>query len=202
MAGRLHHADDWNGNDGRPPKNLPQTFDQMVASNEASKPKKSDRRSMIEANKFEIATLVGDLADRLETSERDKKDGIKINLRDSDRVKEITLKYIRSCQFTGTLPTLTGCALACGYTGNSFAYFIKNNPEHETTKWLSELKRQFGELLNQAALAGDVAPIPAIFTLKASYNWNDQPVQETVDNSEAEDLSPDAIAAKYEDLPE
>lgn len=184
---------------GRPPNNLPQTFDQMVASNEERKPKMASRRAMIEANKSEISSLVSDLANRLEAQEQQTE---KVNLRDTQRVKDISLQYLRSCEFTGTLPTMAGVALALGCVPVALNLFATRNPEHETAKWFRTLKSHFADLLNQAALAGDVAPIPAIFTLKASYNWNDQPEPEAKDNSDAEDLSPDAIAAKYEDLPD
>ena len=183
---------------GRPPGNLPQTFNQMVESNEARKPKKGDRRAYIEANKEQISALVGDLANRLEQSEQ----RAKINLRDTERVKTISLEYIRSCQYTGTLPTLAGVSLALGCSEASLRTFKYNNPEHETAKWLSLLVKHFGEVLGQAALDGDVAPIPAIFTLKARYQWSDQVEPETKDNSGTEELSPDAIAAKYEDIPD
>ena len=187
------------GYKGRPPNNLPQTYDQMVASNEARKPKKSDRRSILEANKEEISSLVGDLARRLDEQERNK---AKIDLRDTERVKAISMEYIRSCVFTGTLPTIAGVSLALGVAPDTLQAFGARSPTHETAKWIKTLKSHFADLLNQAALAGDVAPIPAIFTLKASYNWNDQPEQETKDNSETEDMSPDTIAAKYDDIPD
>lgn len=184
---------------GREPNNYPMTFEQMVESNEARKPKKSDRRAILEANKTEISMLVGDLAKRLENQEETK---TKVNLRDTERVKRISLEYIRSCQYTGTLPTMAGVSLALGCFSESLKVFILRNPGHETSQWFRVLKSHFADILNQAALAGDVAPIPAIFTLKASYNWNDQPEQEAKDNSETEDMTPDAIAAKYDDIPD
>ena len=188
-----------NQNSGRKPNNLPQTFEQMIASNEARKPKKKSRRDYIDENKAEISMLVGDLADRLEAQEANR---VKISLKDTESVKQITLTYIRSCQVTGTLPTQTGIALACGCDPYALDIFMRRNPDHSTTKWLKSIKAHFGDLLNRAALAGDVSPIPAIFTLKANYNWSDQPIQEAVDNSNTEELSPDAIAAKYDDMPD
>ena len=188
-----------NENSGVKPKNYPMTFEQMTAYNEASKPKKLSRREYIESNKADISMLVGDLASRLEEKETNKD---KASLKDTERIKDISLEYIRSCTVTGTLPTITGVALACGYAYRSFRAFMVKNPDHETTKWLYELKDHFAELLNQASLGGDVAPVPAIFTLKANYGWNDQPEIETKNNSEAEELTPDAIAAKYDDLPD
>ena len=189
---------DGNGSMGRPPNNLPMTFDQMVASNEARKPKKSDRRAILEANKQEISSLVGSLADRLEEANRKPK----VNLQDTERVKEICIQYIRSCEFTGTLPTLAGAELALGCSPSAFKTFKYRNPNHETTKWINAMRDHFAELLGQAALDGDVAAIPAIFTLKARYNWNDQPEIEAKDNNDTEDLSPDTIAEKYDDLPD
>ena len=185
------------GYKGRPPNNLPMTFEQMVELQEERKPKKSDRRAYIEANKEEISTLVGALANRIEASQRKPK----VDLRDTERVKEITLQYIRACSVSGTLPTIAGTCLALGVHADSVRAFRMRNPTHETSKWFVELRNQFGELLSQAALQGDVSPVPAIFTLKARYMWNDQPEIEAKDNGEAEEMSADTIAAKYEDLP-
>ena len=183
---------------GPTPENYPQTMEQMIASNEARKPKKYTRREIIESNKAEISALVADFANRLEDQEKQK---TKVSLRDTERVKQITLNYVRSCQITGTLPTISGIALACGYAPDSFRNYMLRNPDSETTKWIREMKSHFAELLNQASLAGNVAAIPAIFTLKASYGWNDQPEPEAIDNT-GDDLSADAVAAKYDDLPD
>ena len=183
---------------GRPPERLPQTFEQMVASNEASKPKKWSRREIIEANKQEISDLIGDLADRLAEGS-----AAKMDIRDTERVKSITQEYLRSCQYTGTLPTIAGLSLAMGYTQEGIIKFCNRNPNHETAKFWKMVKEHFADLLNQASLAGDVAPIPAIFTLKSNYGWNDQPEPVSRNNSDdMEDLSPETIAAKYDDLPD
>lgn len=171
----------------------------MLVTNEQNKPKKYSRREMIEANKDTITALVGDLADRLEEAERCK---TKINLKDTEAVKDITIRYIRSCQISGVLPTMAGIALALGVSPNGLALFIKHNPETDTAKWLRTVKEHFGTLLSQAALDNAVAPIPAIFTLKANYGWSDNPEPEVQNNDGQEELAPDAIAAKWRDLPE
>ena len=182
---------------GRPPKRNPQTTEEMIVSNEARKPKKYSRREIMESHKDQISDLVGDLADRLEEAERTKK---KVYLQDVDTVKDISLRYIRSCQISGVLPTLTGLALALGVTSDSLFRFIRVHPETESGRWFAELKNQFANILNQSALDGSVAPIPAIFTLKASYGWRDDPEPEVQNNDGQEDLTPDAIAAKWQDL--
>lgn len=184
---------------GRPPKNYPQTTEEMIVSNEARKPKKYSRREIMESHKDQISDLVGDLADRLEEAERTKR---KVYLQDIDTVKDISLRYIRSCQITGTLPTLSGLALALGVNTDALFRFIRVHSETESGRWFLELKSQFANILNQSALDGSVAPIPAIFTLKASYGWRDDPEPEVRNNDGQEDLTPDAIAAKWQDLPD
>lgn len=184
---------------GRHPKNLPQTMEQMLASNEERKPKKASRREIMESHKENISSLVGDLADRLEEAERTKR---LTNLNDTEAVKDISLRYIRSCQISGVLPTMAGVALALGVHTVTLASYMQRNPDTPTGRWLKELKEQFGIILNQSALEGSVAPIPAIFTLKANYGWRDDPEPEAQNNDGQEDLPPDAIAAKWQDLPE
>ena len=180
-------------------KSLPQTTQQMLVTNEASKPKKYSRREIIEANKDTISALVGNLADRLEEAEKYDR---KIDLRDTEAVKDITLRYIRSCQISGVMPTMTGVSLALGCSAEHLSYFITHNPEQESAKWLRTVKQHFGDILGQASLDGAVAPIPAIFTLKANYGWKDDPEPEVQNNDGQEELTPDAIAAKYKDLPD
>ena len=153
---------------------------------------------MIEANKDTISALVGDLASRLEQAEVREK----VNLRDVDTVKAQTMLYIRSCQISGVLPTMAGIALALGVSPVGLSQFERRNPDAETTKWLKTVKDHFGNLLAQAALDNAVAGIPAIFTLKANYGWRDDPEPEVQNNDGQEELTPDAIAAKYQDLPD
>lgn len=177
---------------------LPQTTEQMLVTNEQRKPAHKKRREMLEANKDTVSDLVGNLAERLEEAEVREP----INLRDVHAVKSQTMLYIRSCQISGVLPTMTGLALAIGVAVETLSRFIHGHPEEESAKWLRLVKQQFGDLLNQSALNGAVAPIPAIFTLKSNYGWRDDPEPEVQNNEGREDLTPDAIAAKWQDLPE
>lgn len=184
---------------GMPPARYPQTLEQMMQSNEERKPKRPTRREMLEANKDSVSALVGQLASQLEQNEIEQR---KISLNDTERVKDISLLYIRSCQASGCVPNLAGVALALGISRRALEYFKTRNPDHETSKWFNLLKEQFGETLMQAALDGAVAPIPAIFMAKANYGWRDDPEPEVQNNDGQEELSPDAIAAKWQDLPE
>ena len=182
----------------RQPKNLPQTTEQMLVTNEQQKPTFKKRREMLEANKDTVSNLIGNLADRLEEAEIREK----INLRDVNTVKAQAMRYIRSCQISGVLPTMAGLALAFGVAAETLSRFMSAHPEEESAKWLIVVKQQFGDLVNQSALNGAVAPIPAIFTLKANYGWRDDPEPEVQNNDGREDLTPDAIAAKWKDLPD
>ena len=177
---------------------MPQTTEQMLVTNEQRKPKRHDRREVIEANKETISALVGNLADRLEEAEIREK----INLRDAEAVKIQAMRYIRSCQISGVLPTMTGLALALGASNEHLSRFMSKNQEEESVKWLYLVKQHFADILGQSALDGAVAPIPAIFTLKANYGWRDDPEPEVHNNDGQEELTPDAIAAKYQDLPD
>lgn len=170
----------------------------MLVTNEQSKPAFKKRREMLEANKDTVSNLIGNLADRLEEAEFTEK----INLRDVNMVKAQAMRYIRSCQISGVLPTMAGLALAFGIAAETLSRFMSGHPEEESAKWLRVVKQQFGDLVNQSALNGAVAPIPAIFTLKANYGWRDDPEPEVQNNDGREDLTPDAIAAKWKDLPD
>ena len=184
---------------GQPPKNLPMTTEQMLSLNEDRKPKLQKRREAIEANKDTISSLVGNLADRLEEAERYDH---KIALKDAEAVKDITLRYLRSCQISGTMPSMAGVALSLGVAPETLSRFMKNNAETDSGKWFWMIKSHFADIINQASLDGVIQPIPAIFTLKANYGWRDDPEPEVHNNDGTEELTPDAIAAKWKDLPE
>lgn len=123
----------------------------------------------------------------------------KIALRDTETVKDVSLRYLRSCEQTGVLPSKIGLARACGMTRAAIDDFMRRHPEHETTTFLSLFCDTCAELLNNSALIGGVHPIVAIFCSKAIYKWREAVEIVTPQNTPlGEEISEDELRRRIE----
>ena len=73
----------------------------------------------------------------------------------------------------------------------------KRRKDKDTSK-----RKKFGEWTMTAALAGAAQTIAAIFLTKSRYGWSDVPEVQLKEPEVTDDETPDAIAARYEDLPD
>lgn len=103
----------------------------------------------------------------------------KINLYDAEQVRAVTLEYLRSCERTGALPSKIGVARAMGITRQTIDAFLKSHPDQPSAQFLELLFDACAEALTNAALAGGVREITAIFISKAQFGWRDTITLET-----------------------
>ena len=185
----------------RPPKNPPQTDDEMALSVIQKSGLKAYRRSeTIEANEKQIQKIVSVMTEGMKHKARENG---KIKLSDTWAVKEITIRYMEICAENAALPTMAGLSQALGVSREALYDHVKRHPQDETSRWIRDTSDTFGEILMQSALSGTVSAIPAIFTAKARYGWReddsgfDRSVEPLPDQA-----TPEAIAEKYSDLPE
>lgn len=108
----------------------------------------------------------------------------KINLLDTDRVKEQSMIYLNTCMEDGVLPDFQSFCLSLGYSRSGVLNYIKRSAEDDPTKeWLVMMRDTFSSMLSQAALGGDVNTIFAIFQQKAMYGWQETSKVEVVHES-------------------
>ena len=96
-----------------------------------------------------------------------------IRLSDTEQVKSVTKRYLRSCYRTGVIPSKTGLARACGCTRNGLDKFVREHPGHATSEYLQICFEAFAEMLSMSSLTGGNHAIVGIFLLKAMYGFKD-----------------------------
>lgn len=101
------------------------------------------------------------------------RDRERVDLRDTESVKTVAQIYLKSCEITGMLPSKSGLARGMGYSRAGIWAFMRDNPGHRTTEFLSVLFDAFSEAVDLAAMGNSIHPIYAIFTQKAQYDLRD-----------------------------
>lgn len=128
----------------------------------------------------------------------------RVSLRDTDTVKELSIRYLDVCAECGTLPSVRGLGAAMGMTRGALYEFCRTHPGHETSVWLAEFDEVCAESTMAAAMGNFINPITAIFITKARHNWRDTiSVEAKVPESPlGAPADVEAIAEKYRFLPE
>ena len=179
------------------PRNRIQTYSEMVQANEERAASRMFSKDVDSAEK--ISALVSMARQEL----KDMPD--KISLGDTDCVKSITEQYLKSCDEVGVLPSKLGLCRAYGCSRQAVTDYMNHNPRHPTSEYLAIVFDAFNELLSNAALAGSVHPVYAIFLGKAVYGLRDTQTVEVVQPQTGPlftETNPIDIANKYNALPE
>lgn len=160
----------------------------------------SGRQQTISANTSALCELVAQAADELRLAIR----GEKVPLCDLERVQQRAEAYLEKCAKIGTLPTVRGMASRLGVSRQALYDYAQRHPGSGFDLWLKDFSDLCGELTMQAALAGTVSAIPAIFTCKARFGWKEPAARvELGAASPLGDLTPtDELMQKYSFLEE
>lgn len=94
---------------------------------------------------------------------------IKVDLNDIESVRAVTGAYLESCAVESCFPSMTGLAMALGYTRRNLNYYMNNNHDTETGKFLIQVHDLLADILSENALKGNANNITSIFLLKALY---------------------------------
>ena len=156
----------------------------------------------MEINARGVSAIVADTAANMRLSFT----GERVPLNDIRRVIDTATDYLDVCAQAGILPTVRGVAAYLGLSRQALYDAAARNPDGALAKWLEDFSDVCGEAVMQAAMAGVVAPVPAIFTTKARYGWREPPAQYEIAAKQVgplgEEADPSEIAAKYRELPE
>ena len=179
------------------PKNAIMSYSEMIEANEVRASSRMFSKDTDNGEK--ISALVNNTRKDLAAMPE------RISLGDTATVRTVTELYLMSCDEVGVLPSKIGLCRAYGCSRQAVVDYMNNNPRHSTTEYLSIVFDAFNELLSNAALAGSVHPVYAIFLGKAVYGLRDNTVLEIKTeekNPLHSNVTADEIAKKYEALPD
>ena len=172
-------------------------MEEVVTIADLVKQQYGGRSQTLQTNSARTSELVGRAAKEMARVNGPEK----IPLNDIEMVKAATEAYLIDCAGHGIMPTVRGCASFFGVSRNAVYDYARKHPGSAFSEWLDSFSDLCGELLMQAAVEGTASPVPAIFIAKSRYGWrenDDMPLKEIKDR----ELTPEEIAAKWQDLPE
>lgn len=165
---------------GSTPKNFPQTPEEISEVNKVRALTKAYRNKKNTESAEAISNLIGKGMENLAYASVVGK----INLLDTDRVKQQSMIYLNTCMEDGILPDWQSYCLSLGYSRSGVLAYMKRNEDSDPTKeWLNMMRDTMSSMLSQAALGGDVNTIFAIFQQKAMYGWQETSKVEVVHES-------------------
>jgi len=181
---------------GSAPKNFPQTPEEISAVNKVRAATKAYKQTKGEESSKVIQSLIAKGMENLAYSQAVGK----MNLLDTDRLKEQSMVYLQTCMEDAVLPDFQSFCLSLGYSRSGVLNFIKKTEEDNPSReWLVMMRDTFSSMLAQAALGGDVNTIFAIFQQKAMYGWQETSKVEVVhENILGSPKTPEEIKAMNE----
>ena len=165
---------------GSAPAHFPQTPEEISAVNKVRALTKAYRNKKNTESTEAISNLIGKGMENLAYASVVGK----INLLDTERVKEQSMVYLNTCMEDGILPDWQSFCLSLGYSRSGVLNYMKRMENDDPTKeWLNMMRDTMSSMLSQAALGGDVNTIFAIFQQKAMYGWQETSKVEVVHES-------------------
>lgn len=131
----------------------------------------------------------------------------KVSLQDVDRIRKVGLEYLNQCAELGCLPSVRGVASRIGTTRQAIYDYASNHVGGALDLWLRDFSDICAELTMEAAMAGSIKEVSAIFTTKSRFGWRDTDrieigqIPTLIDRDNAEETAK-LIAAKYVELPD
>jgi hypothetical protein len=161
-------------------KNFPQTPAEISQVNKVRALTKAYRQKRTDESTKAIQDLIGRGMENLAYASVVGK----LNLLDTERLKEQSMVYLNTCMEDGVLPDFQSFCLSLGYSRSGVLNYIKRATEDDPSReWLIMMRDTFSSMLSQAALGGDVNTIFAIFQQKAMYGWQETSRVEVVNES-------------------
>ena len=187
-----------------PAKRTPQDTGQMLEVEQErrgnSKLYKAESALFVDG---QITDLVTQTADELEAAGNMEP----ISLTDTDRVRAISMQYVRSCAEASTLPSISGLARALGLTRRAVYDCLDRGSPKDAARWFTLCRDAFSEMLETGSLRNSTNTITSIFLLKACYGYKEQPSEVVISQGSkspydgmTSDEAAAAIMQKYQDM--
>lgn len=98
----------------------------------------------------------------------------RVNMQDTDAVKEVAADYMERCRAGGLVPTVMGLSASLGVSRQWLNRFCNENPSHPTTRFIEVLKEVFADCLTQAGFGRYISESLSIFILKNTASMADK----------------------------
>lgn len=123
-------------------------------------------------SELRAAQISNDVALRRQLLEQANKS--KVTLSDVREVKDRTNRYLAACQEAAVIPTMSGLALAFGYTRQGVYRHIREHEGSESVKYLEVVQGLLEDCLVAAGLGKTADSAVAIFALKNHFAYSDK----------------------------
>lgn len=133
-------------------------------------------------NRSLIQAVAGAVAYNIEHDRREK-----VDLKDTEAVRERIVEYTEACAAAGLMPTVSGlCGWSLKISRQWLSKFRREHPRHATTALIDTVTEVFADAVLNTSLAGATNAVAAIFQLK-NMGYSDKPEFDDVTAIEPED---------------
>lgn len=127
----------------------------------------------------------------------------RVNLSDTEKVKERTFMYFEACAQSSSFPSVMGLAGAMGCSRQNLNQWLLAHPGHATTDFVNMTKDVMADILTNASLFNSANAIQVIFQLKNHFEHSDRvEIAPVVPGQSDADYSAEEIRARYLCAPE
>lgn len=145
----------------------------MIPTNTSMEPKKPRGIYKEASDRLRAAAVAQDLGEKISILQGVESRG-RVDLHDTEAVREVAQSYLRRCQDTGSIPTVMSLAANLGVSRQWLNRFVSENPTHPTTQYIEILKELFADCLTQAGFGRYVSESLTIFILKNCAAMSDR----------------------------
>lgn len=130
----------------------------------------------------------------------------RVDLSDTDAVREATYQYMQKCGDTGAIPTVMGLSASLGVSRRWLNLYMREHPNNATTRFLEVVKETFADAITQAGLYKHIDGALSIFILKNCASMSDRveveaiPPRANTDTMDPEELRRRILADIPEDI--
>lgn len=121
----------------------------------------------------------------------------RITINDTAEIQSRVNTYLEYCDEQGRVPTVKGLCVNLGIDSRMFKSWIENNPEHETSKYLSIVCDLLADNIENGALKGELNNVTSIFLLKANHGYRENS-EVVIKHEKSERLSMKELEEKIE----
>ncbi|RGB65057.1 hypothetical protein DW086_11380 [Harryflintia acetispora] len=123
----------------------------------------------------------------------------KVNLADTEQVKERAFMYLEACGVSCSFPSVMGLSGAMGCSRQNLNQWLLAHPGHPTTDFIAMVKDLMADVLTNAALYNHANAVQTIFTLKNHFDHADRvEISPVVHNPfETDNYNADDIRRRY-----